>query len=218
MKQIVLNVPETLAQQMESEFKALIKKFGASEQPASDGNKDRVFDISLPITERVKSFDDACRLAEGKTAAEWLAENETNKMEAHLLAYLKLCVIAKALRNGWKPVYDGEMTRFFPWFAIWTKDEIDNMSDSDKEEWQLVPLPAGVGGAYSGSTLGVSVLYSNYVVSNSNADCGGALASEKSEIARHFGAAFLDIWVDYITGNEEMSLPYPEKKEGGQDE
>lgn len=39
--------------------------------------------------------------------------------------------------------------------------------------------PAGVGNANNGSNLGVSVLNSNNVVSNSNANYGGALTSSR---------------------------------------
>ena len=200
MTPITFNIPDDRVE----EFKALMENFGSSEKPANDEGYVRALDTSLPITERVKTFDDACRIVHGKTAEQWLSENETDHMEAHVLAYLKLCVIAKALRNGWKPVYDGTTPRYFPWLAIWTKDEQKNMSESEKKEWQLVPLPAGVGDALDGSDLGVSVLDSNGVVSYAHPTFGGALASEKSEIARYFGSAFLDIWVDYATGNEEL--------------
>lgn len=203
MTPITFNIPDDRV----DEFKALMEKFGASEKPANDEGYVRALDTSLPITERVKTFDDACLIVHGKTAEQWLSENETDCMEAHVLAYLKLCVIAKALRNGWKPIFDGSTPRYFPWFAIWTKEEQDRMSESDKKEWILAPLPAGVGGAANGSILGVSVLSSDAVVSPALPTFGGAFASEKSEIARYFGSAFLDIWVDYITGNEELAKP-----------
>jgi hypothetical protein len=203
MTPITFNIPDDRV----DEFKALMEKFGASEKPANDEGYVRALDTSLPITERVKTFDDACLIVHGKTAEQWLSENETDCMEAHVLAYLKLCVIAKALRNGWKPVYDGQTPRYFPWFAIWTKDEQENMTEDAKKEWILCKLPAGVGLAHDGSTLGVSVLPSDHVVSYARPLFGGALASEKSEIARYFGSAFLDIWVDYITGNEELAKP-----------
>ena len=134
MTPITFNIPDDRV----DEFKALMEKFGASEKPANDEGCVRALDTSLPITERVKTFDDACLIVHGKTAGQWLSENETDCMEAHVLAYLKLCVIAKALRNGWKPVYDGQTPRYFPWFAIWTKDEQENMTEDAKKEWNAI--------------------------------------------------------------------------------
>ena len=46
--------------------------------------------------------------------------------------------------------------------------------------------PAGVGNANNGSNLGVSVLNSNNVVSNSNPNYGGALTSSR-ELQRYLG-------------------------------
>ena len=61
-----------------------------------------------------------------------------------------------------------------------------------------VYIPAGVGGAYGGAELGVSVLGSGNVASSSLAHCGGALASESREIAIYFGKQFAEIWQDYL--------------------
>ena len=153
--------PQISKEQVESEMK---KMFG-----------EEVFKSN--VMDRVKTFEDACREL-NIDPVKWLEENETNKMDAHVLAYLKLCIIAKALRGSWKPNWaNTDEWKYYPWFKI---------------------VPAVVGLASSGSKLGVSVLASTYVASISNALFGGALASETEEIAIYFGKQFAEIWKEYL--------------------
>lgn len=153
--------PQISKEQVESEMK---KMFG-----------EEVFKSN--VMDRVKTFEDACREL-NIDPVKWLEENETNKMDAHVLAYLKLCIIAKALRGSWKPNWaNTDEWKYYPWFKI---------------------VPAVVGNASFGSELGVSVLYSSSVASLSNASFGGALASETEEIAIYFGKQFAEIWKEYL--------------------
>lgn len=153
--------PQISKEQVESEMK---KMFG-----------EEVFKSN--VMDRVKTFEDACREL-NIDPVKWLEENETNKMDAHVLAYLKLCIIAKALRGSWKPNWaNTDEWKYYPWFKI---------------------VPAVVGNAHHGSKLGVSVLYSDYVASYSAAAYGGALASETEEIAIYFGKQFAEIWKEYL--------------------
>lgn len=153
--------PQISKEQVESEMK---KMFG-----------EEVFKSN--VMDRVKTFEDACREL-NIDPVKWLEENETNKMDAHVLAYLKLCIIAKALRGSWKPNWaNTDEWKYYPWFKI---------------------VPAVVGHANDGSGLGVSVLHSTGVASYSNALYGGALASETEEIAIYFGKQFAEIWKEYL--------------------
>lgn len=153
--------PQISKEQVESEMK---KMFG-----------EEVFKSN--VMDRVKTFEDACREL-NIDPVKWLEENETNKMDAHVLAYLKLCIIAKALRGSWKPNWaNTDEWKYYPWFKI---------------------VPAVVGNADNGSGLGVSVLTSDNVASTSYAACGGALASETEEIAIYFGNQFAEIWKEYL--------------------
>ena len=68
---------------------------------------------NLPVTERIKTFEDALkevgRLAEGgnEVIANILLcdyeSNANNILTKSTLAYMKLCIIAAALNEGWKP-------------------------------------------------------------------------------------------------------------------
>ena len=68
-----------------------------------------------PITERVKTYEDACKEL-GRQAY-----NEDQLMKLGLtkndIAYQKMVVIVEALNEGWKPdVCDSNVRRWYPWF------------------------------------------------------------------------------------------------------
>ena len=69
-----------------------------------------------PITERVKTYEDACKEL-GRQPY-----NEDQLMKLGLtkndIAYQKMVVIVEALNEGWKPdVCDSKVYRWFPWFT-----------------------------------------------------------------------------------------------------
>lgn len=102
--------------------------------------------------------------------------DENSDLPKDVIAFLKLRTIAKALRNRWKPKWeDTNEYKYYPWFDI---------------------IPA-----YSGSSLGVSDLFTRSVASRTSTFYGGALASESSKIARYFGETFAEIWAEYLLPN-----------------
>jgi len=67
------------------------------------------------ITERVKTFEDACRelgLTEVKLGVTGLDDDEES-----ITAYTKLIIIARALNEGWTPNWkDSNQYKYVPWF------------------------------------------------------------------------------------------------------
>lgn len=127
----------------------------------------------LPITERCKTFEDALRLT-GVTLPDIFGE-----LPKHVIAYMKLCIIARALNEGWEPKFTKDEHRYYPWFVIYWPDELAEMDEEERaklEEKGFCNLPAGVGDANTGSSDGVSVLNSNYVVSRTNTRSSGVLS------------------------------------------
>lgn len=109
----------------------------------------------------IKSYEDACAFL-GKEPVDFEELNDTlenngfEPLPEHEIAYKKLEIIAKALNFGWCPNWaDFDECKYYPWFDI-------------KKE-----TPAGVGGAYYGAALGVSVLRSDDVASYSRALTSG---------------------------------------------
>lgn len=150
-----------------------------------------------PITERVKTLEDAINILGNehplvKTLNGYVNHiHEDEKGDNDVVAFLKLRVIIAALNEGWRPDWSNkDEDKWFPWFWVYTKEEIEEMDEEDK--------PLLVGGAYYGSLVGVSVLHANHVPSRSTAACGGALASKTREIAIYAATQFGQLFAELI--------------------
>ena len=160
-----------------------------------------------PITERVKTFEDACKeLGEDhKLVQQYRAIEGTPLMDSiDIVAYFKLRIITAALNEGWVPQFTEDEERWYPYLVLWFKGELEDKSDEWKDERNL-QVPVVVGSANNGSNVGVSALPSADVVSNSNPNFGSALVFRKSEIARFAGQQFTELWANYYTGKEVTS-------------
>lgn len=153
-----------------------------------------------PITERVKTFDDALNiLGENNPLVKTyyaideagLAQEDADR---DVWAYLKLRIIAAALNEGWEPQFTGEECRYYPWFYLYTKDEIEKMTEERKEE---IGLLLWGGDANHGSFCGLGCVHSYAAFSYSSAYCGSRLAVKSSELAKYFGRQFMEIWAEY---------------------
>ena len=83
------------------------------------------------VMERVKTFKDACNEL-GIEHDKWVQDKKDLGLEADVIAYLKLRIIAAALNAGWKPQFTTDEYRYFPWFYLYTQSEIDEMSEEEK--------------------------------------------------------------------------------------
>lgn len=146
------------------------------------------------------TLDDYKTIQEYKDACIALGEAPINETElktagvpSHLIALMKLETISRALwgRNFEpKPDAEGKETYWLVWSALYTQQEINNMSAEDRGA--LLSAYAA-GGAYAGfgslNTLGRS--------SYSNAYLGFRLCQETQEKARYFGRQFIKLWAKY---------------------
>ena len=155
-----------------------------------------------PITERVKTFEDACNIL-GESHPYVVAYNAfghdvmaaVDQMEiADVAAYLKLRIIATAMNEGWKPEFTENEYRWYPWFYLYTQEEIDEMTEEKKKE---ISLLLWGGTANNGSNCGLGFVSSRYAFSFSHATCGSRLAVKSEELATYFGRQFIKIWADY---------------------
>lgn len=155
-----------------------------------------------PVTERIKTFEDARkeveRLAEGgnEVLANLLCDYESNAdniLTKSTLAYMKLCIIAAALNEGWEPKFTTDEHRWCPWFYIYTQEEIDKMDEEDKKKLWLFG-----GGSDAGASCGLAYASSHYVWSGPSASFSARLAVKSEELAKYFGQQFIDIWSDYV--------------------
>lgn len=156
-----------------------------------------------PVTERIKKFEDACkelgkRAENNEGIAFLLADYESNADNIKTkgtLAYMKLCIIAAALNEGWEPQFTENEYRWYPWFTLWTEEELNEKSDEWKADHKLWLF-----GGYSNyaSFCGLASAYSLNAWTYSNAYYSARLAVKSEELADYFGKQFIEIWADYV--------------------
>jgi len=73
--------------------------------------------FSQKITDRVKTFEDACEVL-GQNPEYALSDIDTcSEDNDAIIAFAKLSIIRKALNEGWKPDYtNSSEPKYFPWF------------------------------------------------------------------------------------------------------
>lgn len=155
---------------------------------------DEVKADNRPVTERIKTFEDACKaLGENHQLVQEMSDAQMiGKLSPDLLAFLKLRVIAAALNEGWEPQFVKGEYRWFPWFYLYTQNEIDKMSEKDRSR---VVLRSGCSAPAIG---GVSYANAHNDSSHANTNSGSRLAFRTEELAIYAGQQFLDIWADFV--------------------
>ena len=152
-----------------------------------------------PVTERIKTFEDACNelgeenvLVQAYRTAEFNTSGNQNDV-SDVVAYLKLRVIAEALNEGGEPQFTTDECRWYPWFYLYTQEEIDKMDEEKKKKLWLFG-----GNSDSGSYCGLAVEFSHCAWSTSVSYLSARLAVKSGALAKYFGQQFIDIWSDYV--------------------
>ena len=148
------------------------------------------------VMERVKTFKDACNEL-GIEHDKWVQDKKDLGLEADVIAYLKLRIIAAALNEGWKPQFTTDEYRYFPWFYLYTQSEIDEMSEEEKS--RVVFRSFYFANANGGVAYAVTFIGSSYT----DAGIGSRLAFKTRELAEYAGRQFVEIWADYVFKPEE---------------
>lgn len=149
---------------------------------------------SLSDYTTIRSYEDACEaLGESLDVEKLVAAG----VPAHIIAQMKLEHICKALwggENKCQPTADGSKVWWYPVMALWTPNEISNMSDDERRA--LLSADANYG-AYAG----FGSLYADY--RSSWADAGGAfrLCLDTEEKAEYFGKQFVELWAEAYAYN-----------------
>lgn len=160
-----------------------------------------------PITERVKTFEDACKeLGEDhKLVQQFKAIQEAIAEDKEATAYFKLGIITAALNEGWKPDFtNNEEYRYYPYICLWSKEELEQKTDAWKDERNL-QLWLGGGYSYDGADCGLAYAGSNVAWSIAFAYVSARLAHKTEELAIYSGKQFTELWANYTTGKEVTS-------------
>ena len=164
----------------------------------------------------IKTYEDACEALDispiySDDAVKAVCDNVNQhwdfrqEMPKHIIALMKLEVISRALwGRDWEPKPDasGNTWFYYPWFALFTQNEIDNM---DAAEFEKRALLAGL--AHNGANAGFGYLYTTYRSSLAIASIGFRLCQETEEKAEYFGRQFIRIWADYLAFNFTVGEP-----------
>ena len=166
------------------ETKTVLKiLFGEQENPTPSNYK------------TIKTYKDAC-IAIGEP------EQDFTGLAKDVVAYMKLKTISRALwGENFKPIPDatGDKIYYYPWFALYTQDEIDKMNDEQRESLWFGALFSAL--ASHGAAAGFGFLDTNLRSSTSSASLGFRLCQETEEKATYFGRQFIELWADYLLFN-----------------
>lgn len=160
-----------------------------------------VFELK-DVKERIKTFEDAMNELGAENPLVTMYESymkdlpEKDNADVDVTAYLKLRIIAAALNEGWKPKFDGEERRWYPYFYTYTKEEYDRLDEDDKKDCRVVGRAVNIAivdggvvfaGAFSAWSFSMTI-------------SGSRLAFRTEELAEYCGKQFIDLWIEYLIG------------------
>ena len=148
------------------------------------------------VTERIKTFMDAVN--ELGTDNPLVQQYDTiynelgSTLDADIIAYLKLRIIAAALNEGWEPKFTKDEWRYYPYFYLITKEEYEQLNDEEKG--RCVVRSSDNANADGGIVYASTCYGSAY----SNTNSGVRLAFRTSELVEYAEKQFIDIWADFV--------------------
>lgn len=152
-----------------------------------------------PVTERIKSFEDALdelevRAANGDNTAKMLYDDWHNVTtdSDDLIAFLKLRIVCAALNEGWEPKHTEDEVRYYPWHWLYTQDELNDMREEEKINRCMLPT-----GEYQTEYAGFGFASSSGAPSSTSADVGSRLCLRSDELAVYCGKQFIKLWADF---------------------
>lgn len=152
---------------------------------------------SLDDHTTIHSYEDALEALGEKSPN--LEEMEKAGVPKHIIALIKLETISRALwGRTFQPTPDAEGNNwyYYPWFALWTKEEIEDRKDEFLKNGALLS-----GYAHTGASAGFGCLYATGRSSSAYADFGFRLCQENETKAKYFGKEFIKLWAEYLAFN-----------------
>lgn len=147
----------------------------------------------------IKTYEDACEALSVEPIF-----NEPNpimnlygveyEVEPHIIALMKLETISRALwGKDWMPEPDasGSKLFYYPVFALYTQQEIENMNEDERGGLLSANATGGAG-------AGFGYLHTGDRSSSADAYIGFRLCQETREKALYFGKQFLELWAEYL--------------------
>lgn len=149
---------------------------------------------SLSDYTTIRSYEDACEaLGESLDVEKLVAAG----VPAHIIAQMKLEHICKALwggENKCQPTADGSKVWWYPVMALWTPNEISNMSDDERRALLSAAAP-------DGACAGFGYLFASARSSWLGAYGAFRLCLDTEEKAEYFGKQFVELWAEAYAYN-----------------
>ena len=144
------------------------------------------------VTERIKTFEDACNeLGEYNKLVNEYRYVESTNISKDLAAYLKLRIICAALNEGWEPQFTKDEYRYYPYFVLYTEEEVERMDEETKQELGLF------GGCARRRRCGFVAADASDAFGYANAYLGSRLCLSTRELAEYCGKQFIALWADF---------------------
>ena len=152
------------------------------------------------VRERIRTFKDAMSelgdkhplVIQYNEIFDNFLEGAAAQNSSDIIAYLKLRIICAALNEGWEPQFTEGESRYYPWFCLYTRDEIERMDEQQKQDRNLMFT-----GDYITDCAGFGYALLNYSPSNKNANFGSRLCLKSEALAVYCGKQFIDLWADF---------------------
>ena len=189
MKKIEIEIPDGKRAEWINGVLTLV-----DDTPVDDRPKD--------ITERIKTFEDACAELGNehpfvKSYEKYVNiasdEEDEEDEEDDVIAYLKLRIIIAALNEGWKPKFTEDEWRWYPWHYLLTESELAEKSDDWKADRHLIMI----GDKYQSEYAGLAFAHSDYAASSMVATFGSRLCLKSEALATYCGKQFISLWADF---------------------
>ena len=191
MQQIQLFVPDNQAEIFAEKLSALVRECNGSTIDHK-GVVTAIFDTSIPIWERIKTVEDAIAYT-GMTLPENIED-----LPIDVQAMLKLRIICaaynelKADQLDQFPKFTIGEYRYYPWFYLYTQEEIDAMNEEDRSR------VLGRSGYGASAHAGVACVSAYSAASRSYTYHGGRLCFKTAKLASECGKRFLKLWAQYL--------------------
>lgn len=158
---------------------------------------DRLFKDTRPVTERIKTFEDA--LAElGEDHPLVLEYRYCQTAAADTLIYIKLKIITAALNEGWEPNFRlGKENRYYSWVSRFSESTYKGLPEIRQRH--LIARRSDTGVLING---GIGVLGAFSYDSGVNVSVGSKLLFKSKELAEYAVEQFLDLYIKYSIGTD----------------
>ncbi|WP_336533332.1 hypothetical protein [Bacteroides acidifaciens] len=107
--------------------------------------KEEMVKPTLDDYKTIRTYEDAC-----KALGEPIFE-DPNNLPNHIIALMKLETISRALwGRNFQPKPDGEGSKvyWYPWFALWTKKEVEDMNPEQRGALLSADATGGAGAGF----------------------------------------------------------------------